>query len=568
MTWKKYFTEVPTSKHLEMWMQKGNKDSGGGAKTTKFSSWLPEVYEGAPDRQERYMQFNDMDTDPQINAALDTISDFCTTTEEESGMQFDIDFFDDASETEVDILKKSLRRWIKMNQFETRLWRVFRSAIKYGDQFFIRDPQTYKWIWVDPADVEKVVVNEAQGKKPEEYHIRNLDLNLQTLTASSQQNNKSRGTPAGVPLSPNGSPLVGPAYGNSSNEDSVPIDASHVIHLSLTEGLDGNWPFGISILEGVFKPYKQKTLLEDAILIYRVHRAPERRVFYIDTGDMPPNRAMTYVERVKNEIHQRRIPTKNGGGKNIMDATYNPLSTTEDYFFAQGADGRGSRVETLPGGDATGNIEDLKYFNELLLFGLRVPRSYLPSTGEGQSTVYSDGRATTALIEENRFNNYCERLQGLMNPLIDKEFKLFLKRKGVNIDSTMFSVRLNTPQNFAKYRQAEIDSVQLNVFAQASEIPYVSKRFAMKRWLGLSEDDIVENEKMWKEENLDTGSDDMSSDSQDDLKSLGMRPEAGGDLGLGDDLDDSLGDMDEEPGSLSPVAGQMNASQGVSPENI
>ena len=129
----------------------------------------------------------------------------------------------------------------------------------------------------------------------------------------------------------------------------------------------------LPVLEAIFKVYKQKELLEDAIIIYRVQRAPERRVFYIDVGNMPTNKAMAFIERVKNEIHQKRIPNKTGGGANIMDAAYNPLSQIEDYFFAQTAEGRGSKVETLPGGQNLGEIDDLKYFNNKLMKGLRIP---------------------------------------------------------------------------------------------------------------------------------------------------------------------------------------------------
>ena len=88
---------------------------------------------------------------------------------------------------------------------------------------------------------------------------------------------------------------------------------------------------------------------------------------------MPSNKAMAFIERVKNEIHQKRIPNKTGGGQNIMDAAYNPLSQIEDYFFAQTAEGRGSKVETLPGGQNLGEIDDLKYFNNKLMKGLRIP---------------------------------------------------------------------------------------------------------------------------------------------------------------------------------------------------
>ena len=84
---------------------------------------------------------------------------------------------------------------------------------------------------------------------------------------------------------------------------------------------------------------------------------------------MPAHKAMGFVERVKNEVHQTRIPNMSGGGTKVVDAAYNPLSIMEDYFFAQTAEGRGSKVEVLPGGENLGEIDDLKYFNNKLMRG-------------------------------------------------------------------------------------------------------------------------------------------------------------------------------------------------------
>ena len=82
----------------------------------------------------------------------------------------------------------------------------------------------------------------------------------------------------------------------------------------------------------MFKVYKQKELLEDSIIIYRTQRAPERRVSHIDAGNMPSHKAMAFVERVKNEVHQTRIPNKTGGGTNVMDAAYNPINYGRLFF--------------------------------------------------------------------------------------------------------------------------------------------------------------------------------------------------------------------------------------------
>ena len=269
----------------------------------------------------------------------------------------------------------------------------------------------------------------------------------------------------------------------------------------MTEGLDLNWPFGNSVLESIFKIFKQKELLEDAIIIYRIQRAPERRIFKIDVGNMPTHMAMAYVDRIKNEIHQRRIPTQTEGGQNMMDATYNPLSTNEDYFFPTTADGRGRTVEVFPGGQNLGEITDLRYFTNKMFRGLRIPSSYLPNGIDESERTFSDGKTTTALIQEWRFNQYCMRLQRLIVEKLDTEFKMFMRWRGVNIDNSLFELRFNEPQNFAKYRQAEIDTTRIAAFTQLEQTPYLSKRFLLERYLDLSEEEMTRNDELWAQEN-------------------------------------------------------------------
>jgi hypothetical protein len=218
---------------------------------------------------------------------------------------------------------------------------------------------------------------------------------------------------------------------------------------------------------------------------------------------MPSHLAMSFVERVKNEVNQRRIPSSTGGSQTVVDAGYNPLSINEDYFFPQTAEGRGSKVEILPGGTNLGEIDDLKYFTNKLFRALRIPSSYLPTGSDDGGSNFNDGRVGTAYIQELRFNKYCERLQSLLNGPFDTEFKMYLHAKGINIDSNIFDVKFNPPQNFASYRQAEMDTARVNTFGTMVGVPFMSKRFAMKRFLGLSAEEIAENETMWKEENVD-----------------------------------------------------------------
>jgi hypothetical protein len=539
-----------------------------------YMSRLPEVYTGHPNRIERYNQYEMMDVDAEINACLDIISEFSTMKNEQNKTPFMFEFKEDPTPHEVELLKTQLQQWCKLNEFDVRIFKVFRNVIKYGDQVFVRDPENFKLYWVDMVKVIKVIVNESEGKKPEQYVLKDLNINLQNLSVAQKTNTDFAANPAtglGGTGGGTNTPYTVPAmpYNTSGSrftlgQSESAIDAKHIVHLSLTEGLDRFWPFGQSILENIFKVYKQKELLEDAVLIYRVQRAPERRMFKIDVGNMPSHMAMAFVERIKNEIHQRRIPSLYGG-QSIVDATYNPLSMNEDYFFPVTADGRGSSVEVLPGGQNLGEIDDLRYFNNRLARGLRVPSSYLPTGPDDNTTPLSDGRVGTAMIQEFRFNQYCERLQSYIAMKLDEEFKLFLRWRGFNIDSGLFQLRFNPPQNFAAYRQSELDTARVNTFSTMEAFPYISKRFALERFLGLTEEEITKNEELWREENAETedaepqGSDlrnigvsvgDIESDEQAGEEMEAPAPEEGTEAPAGPEV---AGPVQSSPGAAAPT---------------
>ena len=556
MSWKKYFTPVP--------VQNGNSIastiSGGGRPgpaRRNYSSFLPDVYAGAPNRIERYMQYDTMDMDSEVNAALDILTEFCTQKDKENATPFHTFFRGKPTSTEVKLIKESLQKWTKQQQFETRIFRIVRNAFKYGDCFFVRDPQTLKWLFVDAAKVSKIIVNESEGKVPEQYVIRDINFNFKdmiavtphgsTNTAPSGTSSYTSGGSMGRGMVGTTTPPPGTRFHNQTNE--ITIDSKNIVHISLSEGLDNNYPFGNSLLESVFKVYKQKELLEDAIIIYRIQRAPERRIFYVDVGNMPAHMAMAFVERVKNEIQQRRIPSSTGGGANVIDASYNPLSVNEDYFFPQTAEGRGSKVETLPGGTNLGEITDLRYFTNKLFRALRIPSSYLPTAIDEAANTLSDGKVGTAYIQELRFNKYCERLQSMLIETFDQEFKLWLNKNGVNIDNSLFELKFNPPQNFAAYRQSELDTARVQTFTGLQEVPYLSKRFAMKRFLGLTQEEITENQELWKEENGGKLKPVLDSGAQ--MRSAGITP-----AGIQQDVADQTAEAPTEapPAGAEPEA--------------
>jgi hypothetical protein len=552
MSWKKYFTPVPTGDN-----QNGSyspftaKNSGNmaGPARSNYSSYLPDVYVGSPNRVERYGQYNTMDLDSEVNAALDILAEFCTQKNKQNNTPFIIDFKQKATNSEITIVQKYLQQWNKLQNFETKIFRILRNVFKMGDQFFLRDPETKRWFHVDPANVSRIIVNESEGKVPEQYVIKNINFNFKDgIATTPYQTNGNITGGGGSQYQPTGGArgMVGQPQSSMSgsrfttDDGEVTVDAEHVVHLSLSEGLDNNYPFGNSLLETIFKVYKQKELLEDAIIIYRVQRAPERRVFYVDVGNMPSHLAMQFVERVKTEIHQRRIPSSTGGGQNVIDSSYNPLSINEDYFFPQTAEGRGSKVETLPGGTNLGEIDDLRYFTNKLVRGLRIPSSYLPTGADDSAAQYNDGRVGTAYIQELRFNTYCERLQNLVVEEFDQEFKRYLLEKGMNVDVAMFDLKFQPPQNFAAYRQSEIDNARVPTYTQMSAIPYISNRFAMKRFLGMSDEELAENERLWREEN-EENLDPIPGDASAEMRDAGITS-----AGIGDDMSNLEDEVDSD----------------------
>ena len=550
-TWRKYFktSNIPGSTSP---IGSGGSNNQASPAFSKFGSNLPEVYIGHPNRIERYNQYEQMDMDSEVNAALDILAEFCSQKNEENLTAFDIHFHEKPTDNEVKIIKEQLQQWVSLNELNKRIFKIVRNTIKYGDQVFIRDPETFKLFWTEMSKVTKVIVNESDGKKPEQYVVKDIQPNFQNLTTTAVStsdtftNHPQVGGPSGAYVQPRSPYSGGSRFSHAQNE--AVVNAEHIVHLSLTEGLDIFWPFGNSVLENIFKVFKQKELLEDSIIIYRVQRAPERRIFKIDVGNMPSHMAMAFVERIKNEIHQRRIPTQSGaGGGNMMDATYNPLSTNEDYFFPVTADNRGSSVDVLPGGANLGEITDLRFFTNKLFRGLRIPSSYLPTTADDGSQAYTDGRVGTALIQEWRFNQYCQRLQAMIADKLDAEFKTFMRWRGFNIDGSLFDLSFNEPQNFAQYRQADIDAARIATFTQLEAYPYLSKRFLMKRYLGMTEQELSENETAWAEERGDTKLAQVDAASprnvgvssgaiQNDLENLGdldLGPEAEGPAGPG-----------------------------------
>jgi hypothetical protein len=429
--------------------------------------WYSQVLRGAPGRTAGYKQYDAMDADIDIARSLDIIAEEMSGKDEKTDLPFEIVYQkednEDVSDSTAVTIRQAVRMWSNTQDFQRRVFSIARCLIKYGDCFFRKLSDTKKWVYIDPSNVYGVEIDELGGILS--YRIKKPSANVQ--------------------------------YG-LKNEQFEIVPASAMIHFTLSDDMGDSAPFGQSILRPVLRVHRQLTMLEDAVLIYRIVRAPERRVFYVDVGNMPPQRVKQYLESIKNEMRQKRVPGQ-GGGKDVVDGQIDAASIQEDMFFPVTAAGRGSRVETLPGGTEDFGTGLIKVFQDKISRGLRIPTSYMSGT-DGAGAQYNDGKVGIAYIEELRFAQFIRRLQDRLDEVFDQEFKVYLKVVGIRIDDEIFKIKLPDPANFALYRQAALDADLVGVYNNISQDKTLARRFMHKRYLGLTDDEIQMNEAMLKEE--------------------------------------------------------------------
>lgn len=434
-------------------------------------SWYSQVMRGPGSRMASYKQYDVMDGDIDISRSLDIIAEEMSGKDDKTELPFVIHWQkednQDVSDTTVVTVRAALRQWAQLQDLKKRVFSTARCMIKYGDCFFRKSSDTRKWAYVDPSLVVGIEIDELGNKIA--YHLKKVNA---------QQSN---------------------AFGAQRVEQVDIVPASAMIHFTMSDDMGDSAPFGQSILKPIFRVYRQLSMLEDSVIIYRIVRAPERRVFYIDVGNMNQQQVKRYLESIKNEIRQKRIPGTSNNQKDVVDGQFDPASIQEDYFFPVTAGGKGSRVETLPGGAEDFGTNLLKTFTEKIFRGLRIPTSYMGGSG-GTDPQYNDGKVGIAYIEELRFANFISRLQDRLNEIYDQEFKVYLKVCGLRIDDEVFQIKLPDPANFALYRQAALDADLISSFQNIQENDFLSRRFILKRYLGLTDDEIQMNEVMLKEE--------------------------------------------------------------------
>ena len=221
------------------------------------------------------------------------------------------------------------------------------------------------------------------------------------------------------------------------------------------------------------------------MMAYRIVRSPERRVFYVDVGSIPPNDVEQYMQKVMTQMKRNSIVDETTGR---VDLRYNPLSVEEDFFIPVRGD-TSSKVETLPGGSFTGDIDDVKYLRDKLFAALKIPASYL-SRGEG-----SDEDKTTLAQKDIRFARTIQRLQRSVISELEKVGIIHLHTLGFRGDDLLsFKLILNNPSKLAELQELEQWRVKFEVAGGATD-GYFSRRWIAQHLFNMSDEEFVRNQR-------------------------------------------------------------------------
>lgn len=445
------------------------KETGSGAAARARSNkgaWFDKATILSAARKQRLDEFKAMDgTCIDVARALDILGEDVSSDNITDTETIIAKWHDDKNPKKqtIETVEEALRQWMRHTGLDKRLFDHLREALKFGAKFFMRNADL-TWKPMIPENIVGYVLDKDDPTKVTHYLYQDRPFeNEEGDQVSERKDVKSNS--------------------HTNEADKVPIKDMIILK-------NGDRPYGKSVLENVYKTWKILKMLEAATVIYRIVRAPERRVWYIDTGRASGPKAAAYVEEVKRRITSRQYV--NGGE---IDTQYNPASMQEDFFLAANGENRSSRVETLPGGDSLGEMGDVQYFNKKLSMGFRIPPSYMDSYSDNlNGETHNDGRLGTAYIAEVRYAGYVRRLQREFDDILFDEFKAYCKKNGVKLPEDEFVLEIKAPQAFEVYRETELAQARLNVYQQAENMQGLSKRYALQKYLGLEADELAENE--------------------------------------------------------------------------
>jgi len=401
-----------------------------------------------PNRISAYYDYESMEFTPEISAALDIYSEESTTMSEKGQI---LTIYSD-SERIKGILEELFYDKLDVN---TNLQMWTRGLCKYGDDFV--------YLKIDP---EKGIVGCQQ--------LPNIEIE-RIEGAASKQPTQTRDTKV---------PSRELRFNWKTKE--MEFQAWEIAHFRLL-GDDRKLPYGTSMLDKIRRIWKQLLLAEDAMLIYRTSRAPERRVFKVFVGNMDDKDIEPYVQRVANKFKRDQISDPRNGQ---VDMRYNQMAVDQDYFIPVRDPSQTNPIETLPGAQNLGEIADIEYIQKKLLAALRIPKAFL-----GFEEVVGEGKSLALM--DIRFARTINRIQKSLIQELNKIALIHLYLTGMEDELNNFSLSLTNPsaqsdllrieqwkEKITLYKDATSDQSQVGILP-------VSHTWAKKNILGMSESEVV-----------------------------------------------------------------------------
>jgi len=381
-------------------------------------------------RRELFQDYELMDSDPIISSALDVYSDESTV---------------DNIENEILSIKSDNNKVVEIlhNLFydvlniEFNLWSWIRNLTKYGD-FYLQMDILDKHGIVNVKPLSPYEMVRLEDHDPE--NPTKVEFELQGMGSSN--------------------------YTSRAGEKVV-LQNYEVAHFRLMS--DSNFlPYGKSMLEGARKVWKQLTLMEDAMMIHRIMRAPEKRIFKVDIGNIPPNEVDNFMQKIINKMKKIPVIDQSTGEYNLK---YNVESTTEDYYLPVRGSDSGTSIETLPGLTNDNAIEDIEYLRNKMMAALKIPKAFLG---------YEEGVGSKATLaaEDVRFSRTIERLQKIVVSELSKIAIVHLYTQGFD-DSDLidFDLELQNPSMIHMQEKLELMTQKTDLATTIIENNIVSREW-------------------------------------------------------------------------------------------
>ena len=398
-----------------------------------------------------------MDEYPEIGAALDIYADDATLVDDNT------DFL--KIQTEDRIVKEEIERFFDTIEMKRFLWDIARNVAKYGDCFCenIIDLNNTE------AGIQRLKILNPNFVYRKEDQYGYLKGFMQEIPKKGYGDANALGGGGNSPFTGGGTLLN--------------LDKNQIIHFRKRTSDQNFYPYGKSILAAGVRAWKSLKMMEDAMLIYRLQRAPERRAFYIETGNLPQTKVENFMERIKQKFKKEKFWNAQSG---TIDERYNPLSADEDFFIPV-RNGQGAKVEVLPGAQNLGDIDDVKYFRDKLLSALKIPKDYIVEQDS------SPERKANLSQLDVKFAKSVMRLQRDIEIGIETLIRRHLKLREFPLSMMKnFKIQMIVPSDLFEKKRLEADEQKLRIVQAVKGLQLFPDNFIYKRYFDMTEYDIVE----------------------------------------------------------------------------